>query len=56
VASEVQNLEPVPASAAGDVLPAEGVPEGTPEAIPEGLPGADEGEPIEEAPPATEGE
>jgi len=52
VASEVENLEPVPASAVGEVVP----PEGMPEAIPEGLPRADEGEPTGETPPATEGE
>jgi preprotein translocase subunit SecG len=52
VASEVQNLEPVPASAAGDVVPVEGMIE----PAPEGLPGADEGEPAGETPPTTEGE
>jgi preprotein translocase subunit SecG len=52
VASEVQNLEPVPASAAGEAAPTEVIPE----AIPEGLPGADEGQADEEPPPATEGE
>ena len=52
VASEVQNLEPVPASAAGEAAPTEAVPE----AIPEGLPGADEGQAGEEPPPTTEGE
>jgi preprotein translocase subunit SecG len=52
VASEVQDLEPVPASAVGEVIPAEGAPE----AIPEGLPGTGEGEPTEETPPPTEGE
>lgn len=54
VASELQNLEPMPASAAGDAAPTEGAPE----VIPEGLPGADEGAPAEETPPAsdTEGE
>jgi preprotein translocase subunit SecG len=52
VASEVGNLQPVPASTASEAAPAEG---GS-EAIPEGLPGADEGQPVEEPPPATEGQ
>jgi preprotein translocase subunit SecG len=55
VASEVQNLEPVPASAAGDVVApegTEGAPEGMPEAIPQTPPGAGEGG-SEAAPPST---
>lgn len=57
VASEVQNLEPVPASTAGEAAPVEG----TPGEIPEGLPGAGEGQseqgqPAEQAAPTTEGE
>jgi preprotein translocase subunit SecG len=48
VASEVQNLEAVPAaSATGAAIPSEGAPG----EIPEGLPGADQGEPSGETPP-----
>ncbi len=53
VASELENLEPVPAaSAARDLAPVERMPE----AVPEELPGAEDGEPSGETSPAAEGE
>jgi preprotein translocase subunit SecG len=54
IASEVQNLEPVPAATAtGEAVP----PEGAPGEVPERLPGAAQGEPGGEAePPAGGGE